>query len=314
MTKSTTLQRTPRAKARRRNTSRTILGIDKSALWLILPALIPVAAFSVLPLIRGIYLGFTDAQAGSVRDAELTGFSNYIALLGDDLFWNSFRVGLIWALGVTILQFISALGLALLLNQRMRFRGLVRTVAIIPWAMPHVVIALTWKLLYSPNAGFLNDALNDFGILSSNIDWLGDPRYALPAVILVGVWAGLPQTAVILLAGLQNVPDELHEAAAMDGANTWTRFRVVTWPAIAPVVFAITSLDFIWNFNSFGFVYVLTQGGPGGSTRLPMLFAYEEAFNFGNYGYAAALGNAMVLVIAVPLIIYLRKQLKASKS
>lgn len=314
MTRARTLHRSSHAKARRKTANRTILGVDKTALWLILPALVPVVTFSVFPLIRGIYLGFTDAQAGNIEGAEFTGFANYLALLSNDLFWDSFRVGLIWAFGVTILQFFSALGLALLLNQRMRFRGLVRTVAIIPWAMPHVVIALTWKLLYSPNAGFLNDTLNDMGILSSNVDWLGDPRYALPAVILVGVWAGLPQTAVILLAGLQNVPNELHEAAAMDGANTWTRFRVVTWPAIAPVAFAITSLDFIWNFNSFGFVYVLTQGGPGGSTRLPMLFAYEEAFNFGNYGYAAALGNAMVIIIAVPLIIYLRKQLKAAKS
>lgn len=313
MTAIATRRKPRNAAGRPPNSRKTFLGLDRKALWLVLPSLLPVAAFSVLPLLRGIYLGFTDARAGNIDNAEFTGFENYLALINDTLFWNSFKVGLIWTFGVTILQFVLALGLAMLLNQRIRLRGVVRVLAIVPWAMPHVVIALTWKLLYSPNAGLLNNALLKLNVISKNIDWLGDPRYALPAVILVGVWAGLPQTAVILLAGLQSVPAELHEAAALDGAGLWARFRAVTWPAVLPVVFAITSLDFIWNFNSFGLVYVLTGGGPSGLTRLPMLFAYEEAFNFGNYGYAAALGNAMVIVIAIPVLLYLRQQLKVAE-
>ena len=168
--------------------------------------------------------------------------------------------------------------------------------------MPSVIVAILWKLIYQPDAGILNAILRDLGIIDSNIDWLGSFTLALPAVIVVGVWAGMPQTTIALLAGLQNTPVELHEAAAIDGAGTWERFKNVTWPAIKPVVIAITSLDFVWNFNSFGLVYVLTEGGPGGRTLLPMLFAYQRAFGNGEFGYAAALGNAMVIVIMAIMV------------
>ena len=129
-------------------------------------------------------------------------------------------------------------------------------------------------------------------------------------MILVGVWAGMPQTTIALLAGVQSIQDELHEAAAVDGATAWQRFRTITLPQLRPVIVAITTLDFIWNFNSFGLVYVLTLGGPGHSTELPMLFAYNEAFKYGEFGYASALGDAMVLVIACSLVFYLWGRLK----
>ncbi|WP_026875331.1 carbohydrate ABC transporter permease [Jiangella gansuensis] len=286
------------------------LGLDRDGLMLAVPALIPVVLFSVYPLLRGIYLGFTDAQAGANAQTSFTGLENYRNLLDDSYFWESFRIGLIWAFSVTILQFFASLGLALLLNQRLRLRWLARTLALVPWAMPPVVIGIMWRLVYHPNAGILNDVLLDLRIIDENVDWLSSFSLALPAVIVVGVWAGMPQTTVVLLAGLQSVPKELHEAAAMDGANVWQRFRSVTWPAIKPVVVAMTTLDFIWNFNSFSLVYVLTEGGPGSATRLPLLFAYEEAFRYGNYGYAAALGNAMVIVIAVFVVFYLRQRVR----
>jgi multiple sugar transport system permease protein len=130
----------------------------------------------------------------------------------------------------------------------------------------------------------------------------------------VGVWAGMPQTTVVLLAGLQNVPSELHEAAAIDGAGVWSRFWHVTLPALRPIIVAITTLDLIWNFNSFALVFVLTAGGPGGQTMLPMLFAYNEAFRYGNFGYAAAMGNVMVIVIAFFLFFYLRSQARSRLS
>ncbi|WP_053205115.1 carbohydrate ABC transporter permease [Jiangella muralis] len=284
------------------------LGLDRDGLLLAVPALIPVVLFSMYPLLRGIYLGFTDAEAGRNSQTSFTGFDNYTQLLGDSYFWDSFRIGLIWAFCVTVLQFFASLGLALLLNQKLRLRWLARTLALVPWAMPPVVIGIMWRLVYHPNAGILNSTLKDLGIIDSNVEWLSSLSLALPAVIVVGVWSGMPQTTVVLLAGLQSVSEELKEAAAVDGAGPWQRFRNVTWPALRPIVTAMTTLDFIWNFNSFSLVYVLTEGGPGGSTRLPMLFAYEEAFRYGNYGYAAALGNAMVLVIAVFVVFYLRRR------
>jgi ABC-type sugar transport system permease subunit len=296
----------PRTPAQRKRA----LGLDWGAWFLLLPALIPILVLSVGPLLYGVSLAFTDSQAGRTEPTQFVGLLNLTDLRHDDLFWDSFRIGLIWAFCVTGLQLLLATGLALLLNENLRFRWLARTLALVPWAMPEVVVGVMWRLVYHQDAGILNDTLTRLHLIDENIDWLTDLSLALPAVIAVGVWAGMPQTTVVLLAGLQNVPHELREAAAIDGAGVWRRFTTVTWPAIRPVVIAITALNFIWNFNSFALVYVLTQGGPGGETRLPMLFAYEEAFKYGQFGYAAAMGLVMVAVVAVLLALFLRNRLR----
>ncbi len=288
-------------------------GDGRDAWLLVLPALVPVVLISVYPLVQGILLGFTDAKAGLGQVTRFNGVDNYARLLDNDLFWSSFRIGLVWAFGVTALQFLASLGLALLLDLDLRLRWLARTLALVPWAMPPVVIAIMWRMMLNPTYGPVNDALRTVG-LPGDVNWLGDFSTALPAVIVVGVWAGMPQTTVTLLAGLQNVSADLHEAAAIDGAGTWQRFWHVTLPALRPVIAAITSLDLIWNFNSFALVFVLTAGGPGGRTMLPMLFAYNEAFRYGNFGYAAALGNVMVVVIAAFLFFYLRGQARSRES
>ncbi|MET8975066.1 sugar ABC transporter permease [Streptomyces sp. NPDC004539] len=283
--------------------------LDRGAWFLVLPALIPILVLSVGPLLYGISLAFTDAQSGRTQATQWIGGLNFRDLLDDTLFWESFRIGLVWAFGVTVPQFLLALGLASLLNQGLRFGRLARALAIVPWAMPEVVVGIMWRLVYQPDAGILNETLRNLG-LGEGRDWLGGLGTALPAVIVVGVWAGLPTTTVALLAGLQNTPRELHEAAQVDGAGAWLRFRTVTWPALRPIALAITALNFIWNFNSFALVYVLTSGGPGGRTRLPMLFAYEEAFRYGQFGYAAAMGCVMVAVVAVCLAVFLAGRLK----
>ncbi|CAM5727932.1 Sugar ABC transporter permease OS=Streptomyces tendae OX=1932 GN=GUR47_31545 PE=3 SV=1 [Streptomyces tendae] len=284
-------------------------GPDHGAWFLVLPALIPILVLSVGPLLYGVLLAFTDAQSGRTEPTEWIGALNFQDLLHDTLFWESFRIGLVWAVGVTVPQFLLALGLALLLDQNLRLRWLARALAIVPWAMPEVVVGIMWRLVYNADAGILNETLRDLG-LGDGHDWLSGLGTALPAVIVVGVWAGMPQTTVALLAGLQNTPRELHEAAAVDGAGAWRRFRTVTWPALRPVALAITALNLIWNFNSFALVYVLTNGGPGGRTRLPMLFAYEEAFHYGQFGYAAAMGCVLVAVISLVLAVFLVGRLR----
>lgn len=285
-------------------------------MWvLLLPALVPIVVLSLGPLLYGVYLGFTDARAGLHVPTDFIGADNFRELVHDGLFWSSFKIGIVWAVAVTVLQFALSLGLALLLNlEGLRMRGLARVLSLVPWAMPPVVIGIMWRLVYHPDAGILNQTLRSAGLLHHNVDWLAGFAFALPAVIVVGVWTGMPQTTVTLLAALQGVPGELHEAAALDGAGPWTRFLAVVWPAIKPVVISITSLNFIWNFNEFGLVYVLTGGGPGGKTQLPMLFAYMEAFSYGHFGYAAALGDVMVVVIAVLLVFYLRAQTRKDAS
>lgn len=289
---------------------RMFLGLDMAAWGLVAPALIPVLLFSVAPLAWGMYIGFTDATAGFLESSRFTGLQNYAELLTDSYFWTSFRVGLIWAFSVTGLQLLASLGLALLLNADLRFKPISRVLTVVPWAMPPVVVGLMWRMVYHPTAGVLNDSLRHIGIDTHGLNWLSSTTWALPAVVLVGVWAGMPQTTIVILAAIQNVSTDLREAAALDGANARQSFLAVTWPSIQPVVTAITSLNLIWNFNSFGLVYVLTGGGPAGSTRLPMLFAYESAFSYGMYGYSAALGNAMVIIMAGILLVYLRDKLR----
>lgn len=291
---------------------RRVSGLEKSrrreAAALVLPSLIPILVLSVAPLVMGIALAFTDARLVRRPKYEFVGVDNFIDLFSNAMFWQSFRIGMVWAVSVTLLQLLFALGLALLLNSDLKFQGLTRVLALIPWAMPPVVVAIMWQMIYAPN-GPLNGVLGAIG-LSGETNWLANFSTALPAVVLVGVWVGMPQTTVTLLAGLQQIPEELNEAASVDGANAWQRFASVTWPSLRPIVTSITSLNFIWNFNSFSLVYVLTEGGPGGKTMLPMLFTYLEAFKNRNIGYAAAMGVVLVVVVVALLAVYLWAQFR----
>jgi len=280
------------------------------AFSLYLPILIPVLVLSVIPLVQGISLGFTDYRLGSPARFNL--LANYARMLGDRDFWASFRTGFVWTFTVTGGEIVLGMGLALLLNARIPFRGLWRILILIPWAMPPVIKGLIWRFVYHPDAGLVNYALISMGLLRDPINWLSDFAWALQAVVLVGIWTGLPLATVVLLSGLQTIPEELKEAAGLDGASGWRQFRYVTLPLMAPIIVALSSLEFIWNFNSFGLVYVLTEGGPAGLTRLPMLFAYFEGFQYGNLGYAAALGNIMVLIVGGFVLYGVRRQAAAS--
>ena len=167
-----------------------------------------------------------------------------------------------------------------------------------------------WKLVYQPQAGVLNELLRRGNLPGENIDWLSSFSWALPAVIVVGVWAGMPQTTIALLAGLQSIPDDMHEAAAVDGATAWQRFRTITWPQLRPVIVAITDARLHLELQLLRPRVRPHGGGPAGKTELPMLFAYNQAFKYGEFGYAAALGCAMVVVIASGLIFYLWGRLR----
>jgi multiple sugar transport system permease protein len=287
---------------------------QRDALFLIVPALLPIVVLSVFPLVRGLYLGFTDSQAGLGVTTHFTGLANFRRAFHDQLFIDSFKIGIIWGVSVTAIQFVLALGLAMLLSTTIRLRWLARSLALVPWAMPPVIVGIMWTLVYQQQAGLLNEVLRRLHGPLQDTAWLQSFSYALPAVIVVGVWAGMPQTTIALLAALQTLPDELHEAAAVDGAGELHRFRHITLPHLKGVIIAITSLDFVWNFNSFGIVYVMTQGGPGGKTQLPSLFAYDEAFKYGQFGYASALGIVMVLVMTVILGTYLWSRFRETTS
>lgn len=281
---------------------------SRQQLALLVPALIPVLLLSVLPLLRGMYLGFTDYQLGD--PIRFNGLANYVRMAQDVFFWKSFQVGFVWTLVVTLGQVLLGLCLALLLNRRVPFTSWYSALMLVPWAMPPIIRGIIWRQVYDADAGILNAWLLRAGILEQAVNWLSDFSTVIPAVIVAGIWGEVPKVAVFLLAGLQAIPKELYEAVRVDGAGVWSEFRHITLPMLAPIMATVVSLSFMWNFNTFGIVWVLTQGGPGGLTRLPMLAAYEEAFRYGYVGYAAAIGNVMVVVISVVLFGYLRVQLK----
>jgi len=272
----------------------------------LLPVLIPVLFLSILPLLRGIYLGFTNYELGSA--IKFNGLENYWQMAQDHYFWRSFRVGFIWTIAVTVGQIILGMCLALLLHAPIRFKPLYGALMLVPWAMPPVVRGIIWRQMFDPDAGAINIILTRVGMLDSPVNWLSSFEYAIPAVIIAGIWGEIPKAALFILAGLKSIPNDLYEASRIDGAGTWREFFYVTLPLLKPVLAAIVSLSFMWNFNTFGMVWVLTQGGPGGLTRLPMLAAYEEAFRYGYVGYAAAIGNVMVIIISLVLFLYLRVQ------
>ncbi|MFA6457357.1 MAG: sugar ABC transporter permease [Bacteroidota bacterium] len=277
-------------------------------LQLLMPVILLVTVFSLLPLLRGIYLGFTDYRLGD--PIAFNGIDNYIQLFQDEYFWSSFRIGMIWTVVVTALQVSLGLGLALLLNTKIRFTAFYTILILIPWATPPIIRGILWRQMYEPNAGAINILLTDVGVISAPINWLSSFEYVIPAVIVAGVWGEISKAAIFLMAGLQTISNDLYEASTIDGAGIWDQFWNITIPVLKPVLAAIVSLTFMWNFNTFGIIWVLTQGGPGGLTRLPMLAAYEEGFRYGYIGYAAAIGNVMVIILSLILFMYIRVQLR----
>jgi multiple sugar transport system permease protein len=271
-------------------------GDGRDAWLLVLPALIPVVLISVYPLLQGILLGFTDAKAGLNQPTNFTGIDNYTKLLGNDLFWSSFRIGLVWAFGVTILQFLASLGLALLLNLNLRLRWLARTLALVPWAMPPVVIAIMWRMMLNPTYGPVNGTMRSLG-LPGDINWLGDFSTALPAVGVIGAWVLLGLCTLLLLAGMTKIDPALYEAARIDGASAWREFRSVTVPSLRQEIGVCVTVTVIAALASFDIVYIATQGGPGNTTMVPGLEIYYLAFSQREVGLASAL--AVVLMVLV---------------
>lgn len=264
---------------------------------LLAPALGTLTFVVFLPLIRGIYDSLTHYELTISNSQTWAGLYNYRKLLGDPIFRLALRNSTIWTVAIVTSQLVIGLGIALLLNRPVRGRALFRGLMLIPWVVPSVVAALTWQWMYSEQFGVINFVLQRIGWIDRNIPWLGDPRYALPAQIVVGLWKGLPFVTVTLLAGLQAINTELYEAAAIDGAGPWGQFRHVTLPGLRSVISVVTILSCIWTFNSFDLVYIMTKGGPGHSTQLLPTYTYLAAFGFFNLGYAAALGVVMLLIL-----------------
>lgn len=261
------------------------------------PNLIGFAVFTLLPLLFSLAIAFADWDVISGLDnVRWVGLANFRRLTGDDAFWGAAGRTLIYAGGAVPLTTVAGLLVALALNGPISGRVLLRLIFFIPFIANSVAIASTWILLYHPRYGPINTLLGWLGIEHPPV-WLAASDWALPALIIVAVWQGAGYAAVIYLAALQDVPADLHEAAALDGAGAWQRFRAITFPFLTPTTFFLLVTGFIGTSQSFGLINLMTQGGPGQSTTVLSYYVYLNGFRFYQFGYAAAMAWVMFLVV-----------------
>lgn len=280
--------------------------------WLLLgPALLMTAAVVLVPAADTVWMSLHDVVLFRPRTRPFVGLANYARALADPVFWNSLGLSLLWVVASVGLQFALGLTAALLLNRRFAWRGLARALCVVPWALPSVIIGLIWTWMLDFNLGLVNAVGLRLGLLSAPVAWMSQPATALAAVVLAVVWQGFPFFAVALLAGLQSIPDELYEAASLDGAGAWARFRNVTLPGLAAVMTTALLLRMIWVANSLDLILVMTGGGPGTSTQTLPLHAFLTAWSGGNYGQGSALAVVLTLLLLGVVVAYLVQRRRA---
>ena len=281
---------------------------DRAAWWFVAPALLVIAVFFFLPIVAALLISLTDFDIYGLADLanlRFVGFGNYLKLLQNPLFWQALGNTLYFvAVGVP-LSIGASLGAALLLHSRLaRFKPFFRTALFAPVVTTLVAVAVIWRYMFNTRYGLLNYALGGLGI--DPIDWLGDPHWAMPAIILFAVWKNFGYNMIIFLAGLQSIPEELYEAARIDGASVWRQFASVTLPMLSPVVMLVGILTIAGYFQLFAEPYVMTQGGPLQSTVSVLYFMYEEGFKWWNLGSASAVAFILFLLIFAVTALQLR--------
>lgn len=279
--------------------------------WLfVAPALGLIGIFFVLPVVAGLLLSFTDFDIYAIGDpsaVRLVGLSNYGRILTDREFWGALRNTLVFVLVGGPLSVLTSLGAALLVNARLvRWKSAFRVILFSPFVTTLVAVAIVWRYLYHPHYGLIDYALRRLGLPA--VDWLGDPHWAMPAIILFSVWKTFGYNMLIFVAGLQNISEELYEAARIDGAGAWDRFRHVTVPGLGPTFLLVGVTTMISQFQLFAEPYVMTQGGPLRSTVSLILLMYEQGFRWWRLGYAAAVAFILLLLVLVGTLVQLRVQ------
>ena len=282
--------------------------VDRAAWWFVAPALLVIAVFFFVPVVAAFLISLTDFDIyalANLSNLRFVGLGNYGKLLATPLFWQALGNTLYFvAVGVP-LSIAASLGTALLLHSRLaRFKPFFRTALFAPVVTTLVAVAVIWRYLLNTRYGLLNYALGVVGI--DPVDWLGDPHWAMPAIILFAIWKNFGYNMIIFLAGLQSIPDELYEAARIDGASVWRQLVSVTLPMLSPVVLLVAILTIAGYFQLFAEPYVMTQGGPLQSTVSVLYFMYEEGFKWWNLGSASAVAFVLFLLIFAVTALQLR--------
>lgn len=271
------------------------------AYLLILPTVLYLLIFQLYPLLESFRISFTDLSFLKPKSGKFIGLDNYINLLTQDPnFWPIFLNSLVWVIGSTVLQFILALPAALVLNAKLPFRPVWRGLLMVPWVTPMVVMGLIWKWIYDGDYGLLNYYLHTKTI------WLGSQQTVWPSLLFASMWKGFPYVTLMLLAGLQGVPEEMYEASYIDGCNAAKRLYYITLPLLMPVMFVTGLICIIVSWTKFEMIWVLTAGGPGYATSILPTYIYTNSFQFFKLGIGSAVATLSTLFVLVIMLVYLR--------
>jgi len=278
------------------------------AILLLLPTLVLLGLFIAYPFAKGVLLSVTDAKVGV--PGTFVGMANFDKIWNDSIFRIAVRNTFVYTIVTTAFKLALGLWLAVLLNRHFKGKAFTRAFILLPFIIPTVLSTFAWKWMFDPTFSVINWALFKIGLIHGRINWLGDPDLAMISIIIVNVWRGVPFYAISLLAGLQTISPELHEAAAIDGARPFQRFWYVTWPLLLPVTMVVVLFSVIQTFADFQLVYVLTGGGPANATQLFATYAYQIGVGTGLLSEGAAISLAMfpvLLVVVIVQLLYIRR-------
>jgi len=271
---------------------------------LIAPALLLSALVLIYPLLLAIRISLFRKLLGFPE--RFVGLANFVTIFSDPQFINSLIVTLWWTVGSVSGQVLLGFALALLLNRSFPGRTLYRTLFMLPWVVPNFIAALTWVWMFNDRFGIIPALLHMTGLFSERVLFLANPGLALPAVIAVNIWKNYAFVMIVMLAALQAIPQELYEAAKVDGASPWQEFLAITLPLVKPMLFIVILLRLIWTFNTFELVFIMTEGGPGHATEILTITAFLQAFRGGVMGYGAAIGVILFVLTVAFALTYIR--------
>ncbi len=276
-----------RSAASRLADGRNLLGIG-----FMIPAAVILLVFLAYPLGLGFWLGVTDTKIG--QSGRFIGLANFVSLARDTVFWLSVFNTTLYTVVASVAKFVLGLYLALLLNNRLPFKAILRAIVLLPFVVPTVLSAIAFWWIYDSQFSIISWVLIKAGLLDHYIDFLGQPWNARWSVIVANIWRGIPFVAITLLAGLQTISPSLYEAAMLDGATAWQRFRFITLPVLSPIIAVVMTFSILLTFTDFQLIYVLTRGGPINATHLMATLSFQRAITGGNLGEGAAIADAMV--------------------
>jgi multiple sugar transport system permease protein len=274
---------------------------DWLGFWFMLPAMAFLILFLAYPLGLGIWISFTDAHIG--RAGHFIALENYEWLQGDSIFWLSVFNTLLYTIVASTIKFAIGLYLALLLNENIPFKAMLRALVLIPFIVPTVLSALAFWWIFDAQFSIISWSLRHMGLISQNINFLGDANLARICVIFANIWRGVPFVAITLLAGLQTVSPSLYEAATIDGATSWQRFRFITYPLLTPIIAVVMTFSVLFTFTDFQLIWAMTRGGPVNATHLMATLSYQRAIIAGSLGEGAAISSAMIPFLLAAIMI-----------